>query len=87
MSVGVLSTRRVKSNVSSVDPSSERNTYEGFTFETLDFTIRIGSTPTIFYFDLYLSIAYAVHYTFISQLNFNWDEYFCHPRSFSIFTL
>ena len=26
------------------------------TFETLDFTIRIGSTPTFLYFDLYLKI-------------------------------
>ena len=28
---------------------------EGPTLETLDYTIRIGSTPTILYFDLYLS--------------------------------
>ena len=30
--------------------------------ETLDFTIRIGSTPTFLYFDLYLYSAYAAHY-------------------------
>ena len=30
--------------------------------ETLDYTIRIGSTPTILYFDLYLYSTYAAHY-------------------------
>ena len=30
--------------------------------ETLDYTIRIGSTPTFLYFDLYLYSAYAAHY-------------------------
>ena len=30
--------------------------------ESLDFTIRIGSTPTFLYFDLYLYSAYAAHY-------------------------
>ena len=30
--------------------------------ETLDYTIRIGSTPTILYFDLHLYSAYAAHY-------------------------
>ena len=39
---------------------------EGPTLETLDFTIRIGSTPTFSYFDLYLSrylySAYVAHY-------------------------
>ena len=28
----------------------------------LDYTIRIGSTPTFLYFDLYLYSAYATHY-------------------------
>ena len=28
---------------------------EGPTFETLDFTVCIGSTPTFLYFDLYIS--------------------------------
>ena len=50
------------SNVSSIGPSSERirerNFFlflsdEGPKLETLDYTIRIGSTPTILYFDLY----------------------------------
>ena len=34
----------------------------GPTLETLDNTIRIGSTPTFLYFDLYLYSAYAAHY-------------------------
>ena len=32
--------------------------------ETLDHTIRIGSTPTFLYFDLYLHSAYAAHYVY-----------------------
>ena len=32
--------------------------------EMLDYTIRIGSTPTISYFDLYLYSAYAAHYVY-----------------------
>ena len=35
---------------------------EGPTLETLDYIIRIGSTPTFLYFDLYLYSAYAAHY-------------------------
>ena len=34
--------------------------------ETLDYTIRIGSTPTFLYFDLYLHSAYAAHYVYLS---------------------
>ena len=34
--------------------------------ETLDYTIRIDSTPTFLYFDLYLYSAYAEHTTLIS---------------------
>ena len=35
--------------------------------KTLDFTIRIGSTPTFFYVDnLYLNIAYAAHYVYFT---------------------
>ena len=30
--------------------------------ETLNYTIRIGSTATFLYFDLYLYSAYAAHY-------------------------
>ena len=54
--VGVLPIRIVKSDVSSVGPSSEGN------IKTFNFTIRIGSTPTFLYFDLYLNTAYAAHY-------------------------
>ena len=32
--------------------------------ETLDYTIRVGSAPTILYFDLYLHSAYAAHYVY-----------------------
>ena len=38
---------------------------EGPMLETLDHTIRIGSTPTFLYFDLYLYSAYAAHYVYI----------------------
>ena len=38
---------------------------EGPMLETLDYTIRIGSTPTFLYFDLYLYSAYAAHYVYI----------------------
>ena len=70
--VGALPIRIVKSNVSSVGPSSERimglslwrSTY---TLETLDSTIRIGSAPTILYFDLYLNTAYAAHYVYLTR--------------------
>ena len=37
---------------------------EGPMLETLDYTIRIGSTPTILYFDFYLYSAYAVRYVY-----------------------
>ena len=71
----VLPIRIVKSNVSNVGPSSESilavfNVFllflsdEGPTLETLDLTIRIGSTPTFLYFDLYLYSAYAAHYVY-----------------------
>ena len=38
---------------------------EGPMLQTLDHTIRIGSTPTFLYFDLYLYSAYAAHYVYI----------------------
>ena len=38
---------------------------EGSMLETLDYTIRIGSTLTILYFDLYLYSAYAAHYVYM----------------------
>ena len=37
---------------------------EGPMLETLDYTIRIGSTPTFLYFNLYLYSAYAAHYVY-----------------------
>ena len=37
---------------------------EGPILETLDYTIRIGSTLTFLYFDLYLCFAYAAHYVY-----------------------
>ena len=39
---------------------------EGPMLETLDYTIRIGSTPTILYFDLYLYSADTGHYVYIN---------------------
>ena len=40
--------------------------------ETLDYTIRIGSTPTFLYFDLYLYSAYAAHFVyFMKSLTFD----------------
>ena len=39
---------------------------EGPMFETLEYyIIRIGSTPTFLYFDLYFYSAYAAHYVYI----------------------
>ena len=37
---------------------------EGPMLEWLDYTIRIGSTPTFLYFDLYLYSAYAAHFVY-----------------------
>ena len=45
--------------------------------ETLDHTIRIGSTPTFLYFDLYLYSAYAEHYVY-----FNWIKAPLHGENF-----
>ena len=59
----------VQSNVSSVGPSSERNSTVSLTkgpiLETLDYTIRIDSTLTFLYFDLYLYSLLSYHTTFI----------------------
>ena len=38
---------------------------EGPMLETLDYTIRTGSTPTFLYFSLYLYSAYAAHYVYV----------------------
>ena len=43
---------------------------EGPILETLDHTIRIGSTPTFLYFDLYLYSAYAAHYVYSYSILF-----------------
>ena len=42
----------------------QREMLEREMLETLDYTIRIGSTPTFLYFDLYLYSAYAAHYVY-----------------------
>ena len=55
---GVLPIRIVWSNVSGFLSD------EGPMLETLDHTIRIGSTPTFLYFDLYLYSAYAARYVY-----------------------
>ena len=84
---GVLLIRIVKSDVSSVGPSSERKhsscfcSDEGPMLETLDFTIHIGSTPTFSYFDLYLYSAYASHYVFC----FNTDSLITRGLYISLF--
>ena len=36
--------------------------------KTLDYAIRIGSTPTFLYFDLYLNSAYAAHYVYYPDM-------------------
>ena len=36
--------------------------------ETLDYIIRIGSTPAILYFDFYLYSAYAAQYVYYTCL-------------------
>ena len=36
--------------------------------ETLDYTIRIGSTPTFLYFGFYLYSAYAAHYVYLIKV-------------------
>ena len=42
---------------------------EGPMLETLDYTIRIGSTPTFLYFHLYLYSAHAGHYVYFNFSN------------------
>ena len=43
-------------------------TDEGPTLETLDVTIRISSTPTFSYYDMYLYSAYAAHYVYLTDI-------------------
>ena len=45
----------------------KRYSDEGSMLETLDYTIRIGSTPTFLYFDLYLHSAYAAHFVYLNS--------------------
>ena len=78
--VGVLPIWILNSNVSSVSRSSERNMFlflflsdEGPTLETLYFTVRIGSTPTFLYFDLYLYTLPTHHVTFVYSLVLLWS--------------
>ena len=42
--------------------------------ETLDYTIRIGSTPTFLYFDSYLYSANAAHYVYLSIAKVDFAE-------------
>ena len=49
---------------------------KGPVLETLDYTFRIGSTPTFLYFDLYLHSAYAAHHVY-----FNYSIYVVIPIS------
>ena len=49
-------------SMNKVELASMNKVNEGPTLETLDFTIRFGSTPAFSYFDLYLYSAYATHY-------------------------
>ena len=50
---------------------------EGPMLKTLDHTIRIGSTSTFLYFDLYLYSAYAAHYVYFIQMIFlGWGKIF-----------
>ena len=55
----------MKSNVSSVGPSSERNSNARANARNVRlYYPSIGSTPTFLYFDLYLYAAYAAHYVY-----------------------
>ena len=47
---------------------------EGPMLETLDYTIRIGSTPTFLYFDLYLYSAYAAHNVYFKVVHGCWNR-------------
>ena len=53
--------------------------------ETLDHTIRIGSTPTFLYFDLYLHCAYAVHYVCVFFSRFSTRRHFLREKIFLLF--
>ena len=48
--------------------------------ETLDYTIRIESTPTFLYFDLYLYSAYAADYVY--ETGYTVKRYACERAHF-----
>ena len=50
------------------------------TLVTLDFIIRISSTPTFLYFDLYLCTAYAAHYIYILIYLYGSPDNYCPTR-------
>ena len=56
---------------------------EGPMLETLDHIIRIGSTPTFLYFDLYLYSAYAAHYVYIMFVQLMDVGFACNPLKYS----
>ena len=59
------------------DPAIEKQflSDEGPMLETLDYTIRIGSTPTFLYFDLYLDSAYAAQFVYVIFLRaYYWKD-------------
>ena len=53
---------------------------EGPMLETLDYTIRIGSTPTFLYFDLYLYSAYAAHCVYFELHLFNKGSFYIYSK-------
>ena len=53
---------------------------EGPMLETLDYTIRICSTPTFLYFDLYLYSAYAAYYVYIELCLFNKGSFYIYSK-------
>ena len=69
MCISVVMTKLVPVYLVMTSISSYDHVYpsdEGPMLETLDFTIRIGSTPTFLYFDLYLHSVNAAHYVYLS---------------------
>ena len=67
--VGVLPIWIVKCNISSVLALHLFLSDEGPMLQTLDFTIRIDSTPTFLYFDFYI-LSLSLQYTTNAVLNF-----------------
>ena len=69
--IGVLPIRIVKSNVSSVGPSSGRNSFpsdDGPTLETLDFTISVSAVHQPYIFRLLLFMSLTCIYNRILEL-------------------